>query len=620
MADFIPEEKITEIKDRASIVEIISDFLSLKKAGKNYIGLCPFHAERTPSFTVNEEKGIFHCFGCGAGGNLFNFLMRANHLTFPEAVQEVAKRYGVALPQRQLSEEEKRRRSLKGRLFEINEMAAEYYHQVLVSQKEGKEGREYLAQRGVSREIIEENRLGFAPDAWDSLVLFLQGKGVPLNLVENLGLIVPRKEASPRGGRPGFYDRFRRRVIFPIINEGDRVSGFGGRVLDDAAIGAGQPSPKYLNSPESPIYSKGQTLYGLNVAKGPIRARGMALIVEGYMDLLSLQQEGIRNVVASLGTALTEAQLRLLGRYTRNVVLIFDADESGKKATQRSLELFLKEGLSAKVVSLPAGLDPDSFIRQERRPGFERLLSDALPLMEYLLQQAIRRHGTETVDGKVKAMREIVPALNRLPDSLEQSLYVERVAARLGLKESQVRGQLGRKEADTGEGERAPQKGPRGPVHERLLLQLMLMRSRVIPEVRQVMGKEGFSDPRNQMLASELMAFWETEGRVDAQRFLARLANEELRNLTSELLLEEESVVDVNRMLKDCLRKVKLSRVRREIENVDKEIRQRNQQGNERPSDTSGLKELLQRKQRLLNERKKWSGNSAEGQQPNAGQ
>jgi DNA primase len=620
MRDSISEGKIAEIKERARIVEVISDYVSLKKSGKNYLGLCPFHSERTPSFTVNEEKGIFHCFGCGAGGNIFNFLMRANHLNFPEAVKELAKRYGVALPKRELSEEEKRRRSLKARLFEINEMAAEYYHQLLVSQKEGEEGRRYLVKRGISEEIIAEHRLGFAPAAWDSLALFLQDKGVPSNLAEDLGLIIPRKEGMATGGRPSFYDRFRRRVIFPIINEGGQVSGFGGRTIDNATASSGQVPPKYMNSPESPIYSKGQMLYGLNVAKGSIREQGRALIVEGYMDLLSLHQEGIRNVVASLGTALTPAQVSLLGRYTREAVLVFDADESGKKATQRSLELFLQEGVSARVVSLPSGFDPDSFIRQEKRAGFERVLAHALPVVEYILEQAMRRHATETVEGKVRAVRELIPSLNRLKDPIEQNLYIDRVASRLGLKESQIRAQLRGRMAQADEAGTPPQRTSRGPAHERLLLQLMLMRHQVIPAVQEVMGKEGFSDPRHKKLAGELMTLWEGEKKLDVQELFRRVGDDQVKDLISELLLAEESVIDADRMLQDCLRKVKLSRIHQDIQHVDEEIRQRSQQGKESPSGAPGLKELLKRKQRLIAEQKKWVDDSAVGHRPNAGQ
>ncbi|MBI5969322.1 MAG: DNA primase [Deltaproteobacteria bacterium] len=620
MGDSIPAEKITEIKERASIVEVVSDFVSLKKSGKNYLGLCPFHSERTPSFTVNEEKGIFHCFGCGAGGTIFNFLMRASHLSFPEAVREVAKRYGILIPRRELSEEEKRRRSLKARLFEINEMAAEYYHQLLGSPKEGEEGRKYLAKRGISEETIREHRLGFAPPSWDSLALFLRNKEVPLKLAEGLGLIIARKEGTAPGGRPSFYDRFRHRVIFPIINEAGRVSGFGGRIIDDSAADGNQASPKYLNSPESPIYSKGQMLYGLNLAKGAIREKGVTLIVEGYMDLLSLHQEGIRNVVASLGTALTSAQVSLLGRYTREVVLIFDADESGKKATQRSLEIFLKEGVSAKVISLPTGFDPDSFIRQEKRAGFERILSTALPVLEYILEQALRRQTTDTVEGKVRVAREVIPALNCLKDPLERDLYVELVASRLGLKESQIRAQLKGRKTAANEGGKTSPRTPRGPAHERLLLQLMLMRSQVIPKVEEAVGKEGFSDPRHQKLAHELMALWETKKKIDVQEFLSRSEDEDLKDLLSELLLAEESVMDEERMLRDGLRKMKLSQIHHEIQLVDEEIRQRSRQAKEDPWGGTGLKELLKRKQRLIVEQKKWLGDSAVGHQPNVGQ
>jgi DNA primase len=618
MKDFIPEGKIIEIRERANILEVISDFVSLKKAGKNYLGLCPFHSERTPSFTVNEEKGIFHCFGCGAGGNVFNFLMRANSLSFPEAVKELAKKYGITLPSRELSEAEKARRSLKAQLFEINEIAAEYYHRLLIAQKEGEEGRRYLAQRGISKEVIHDHRLGFAPSSWDSLFYFLQNKGVPLNLAERLGLILPRKEGRNPGEKSGFYDRFRRRVIFPIINVGGTVCGFGGRIIDDVAASGSQASPKYMNSPESPVYSKGQTLYGLNMALGPIREQGSALIVEGYMDLLSLNQEGIRNVVASLGTALTSAQLSLLGRYTREAVLIFDADESGQKATQRSLELFLQEGIAVRVASLPTGFDPDSFVRQEKKEGFEQVLTKALPLIDYLLEQTLRRHPTGTVEGKVRAVRELLPALNRLKDPLEQTLYLERVASRLGLKESQIRAQLGRKQAPAAEAGEKTQGISRGPAYERVLLQLMLLHSQVIPVVEEAMGKDAFSDPRYKKLAREIMRFWETKHKMDVQEFFTQVGDEELKDLTSELLLTEESVIDADRMLRDCLKQVKLSQVRQEIQQVDEEIRHRSQQGKEGLASASGLKELLKRKQRLLLEQKKWIDDAAGRFQPNA--
>ena len=610
----IPEEKIAEIKAKASIVEVISDFVSLRKSGKNYLGLCPFHSERTPSFTVNEEKGIFHCFGCGTGGNLFNFLMRTNNWAFPEAVKELAKRYHVTLPEWELSEEEKRRRSLKARLFEVNEEAAEYYHRLLLSQKEGEEGRRYLAKRGIAEEIIREHRLGFAPSSWDSLALFLQKKGIALNLAESVGLILPRKEGGGTAAHPNFFDRFRRRVIFPIVNEGGRISGFGGRIVDETPGSDGLPPPKYMNSPESAIYSKGQMLYGLNVAKGAIREQGAALIVEGYMDLLSLHQEGIRNVVASLGTALTPAQVSLVGRYTREVVLVFDADESGRKAAQRSLELFLAEGISARIASLPSGFDPDSFVRKEKAAGFRRILEEAVPVVDYILRNALRRHGTETVEGKVRVVRELLPALSRLRDPLEQNLYVEQIAQRVGLKESQVREALQKREPQAGP-EPAKPEAARGPVHERLLLQLMLLHGSFIPVVEETLGLEGFSDLRYRKLGKELMTCWHDFQEVDVAKLLLQ-AEEENKNLLSELLLEEERLMDAERMFQDCLRKVKTSRVLKEIQQLDEEIRQRSQQAKGGSAGASGLKELLTRKHRLVMEQKKWMGKASVGAFP----
>ncbi len=599
----IPEEKINEIREKASILEVVSDFVSLKKAGKNYLGLCPFHSERTPSFTVNEEKGIFHCFGCGVGGNVFNFLMRTGQLSFPEAVKNLAQRYGVALPVRELSEEEKRRKSLREKLYDLNEMAADYYHQVLTARKEGEEGRAYLASRGLSDETIREYRLGFAPHSWDSLSLFLQGKGIPLNLAETAGLVIPRKEGSGFGPKPGYFDRFRRRVIFPILHESGRALGFGGRLVVDEVGASGIPSPKYMNSPETPVYSKGQTLYGLNVSKGYIREKGSALIVEGYMDLLSLVQAGFRNVVASLGTALTPAQLSHLSRYTRDAVLIFDGDESGQKATQRSLDLFSQEGLSARVVSLPAGLDPDSFIRQEKGARFEQVLSGAVPVVEYLFEQLILRHDVRTVEGKVRVLRELVPALNRLPDPLEKDLYVQRVALRLGLKESQIRDQIKGRDIPVFEKE-GTARAPRGPAHERILLQIMLMNPSAIARVQGVVGKEGFSDLRHRKLARKMMEIRESGEDLEPQKIVAG-AEEDLRDLASELLLEEESLVEPDRMLEDCLRKVRLSRIRQEIQEVDEEIRRRSQGSQREPWEPAGMKELLKRKQRLILEQKK---------------
>lgn len=603
MKDFISPEKLKEIRERASILEVVSDFVSLKKSGKNYLGLCPFHAERTPSFTVNEEKGIFHCFGCGTGGNVINFLMRLNNLSFPEAVKTLAQRYGISLPIQELSAAEKTRRSLQENLFAINELACKFYHHLLISGKEGEEGRKYLAKRGISPEIIQLGKLGFAPAAWDSLVNFLKEQGIPLKHAQTLGLIIPRQEGKDAEVESSYYDRFRERIIFPIFTVGGKVCGFGGRIIIDSSVEGDQHVPKYINSPESPIYRKGHILYGLNIAQKFIRGEGRALIVEGYMDLLSLFQEGIRNVVASLGTALTSAQVNLLGRYTEEAILIFDADEGGQKATQRSLELFGKAGISVKIASLPPGFDPDSFIRQEKRRGLEEIIHKALPLMEYLLGEAIRRHGIGTIEGKVRVLRELIPAWQNLKDSLEQNLYVELMANKLGLKEGQIRSQL--KERAKSEAivmESLPASS--GPAHERVLLQLMLSRSSLMPEIERLLREERLENPRFQKLAQEIVRFWKNQKKFEIHEFLDQLADDDVRDLVSELLLTEESITDPERMLRDCWRRFRFHHLQKEIKRVDEEIRQRIQEGKSGATDVSSIKELLLRKQRLLQEQK----------------
>lgn len=605
MKEFIAEEKIKEIRERASILEVVSDFVSLKKSGKNYLGLCPFHAERTPSFTVNEEKGIFHCFGCGAGGNVFNFLMRLNNLSFPEAVKTLAQRYGISLPIRELSAAEKLRRSLQENLFAINELVCKFYHRLLTSEKEGEEGRNYLAKRGISSEIIQLYRLGFAPATWDSLVSFLKEQGIALNYAQSLGLIIPRQEGKDAGEETGYYDRFRSRIIFPIFTVGGKVCGFGGRIIFNSSSEADQQVPKYINSPESPIYRKGHVLYGLNIAQKAIREKGRALIVEGYMDLLSLFQEGFRNVVASLGTALTSAQVNLLSRYTAEAILIFDADEGGQKATQRSLELFLQAGISVRIASLPPGFDPDSFIRQEKRRGLEEVIHKALPLMEYLLGEAIRRHGIATIEGKVRVLRELIPAWQQLKDPLEQNLYVELIANKLGLKESQIRSQLkARTKVEAIVAESLPISS--GPAHEKVLLQLMLSKSSLLPEIERLLREERFENPRFQKLAQDILHFWKNQKKFEIHEFLNQLEDDDVRDLVSELLLTEESITEPERMLYDCWRRFCLHRLQKEIKRVDEEIRHRIQEGKRMTADVSGMKELFLRKQRLLQEQKKW--------------
>src|SRR3989304_6361773 len=355
----IAEGKIVEVRERASIVEVISDHLTLKKMGRNYLGLCPFHSEKTPSFTVNEEKGIFHCFGCGVGGNVYHFLMQYEHLTFPEAVEQVGKRYGIAV-ERLDRPKAGRDGEEKESLYHLNERAAAYFHEMLLGRPEGKRALEYLKGRGVEERVARNFYLGYAPQSGQGLVAFLKKEGLSLKHAVRLGLL---SERGPQHYGEKFFDR----IIFPIANAAGKVVGFGGRVSAPVL-------PKYHNSAETPLFRKGANLYGLFQAKEAIREVDRLVVVEGYLDVLALFQFGISYAVATLGTALTPDHVRILGRYTKNIVALFDGDEAGRKAAARSFEIFIDGGLLGRGAFLPKGEDPATFVRSRGREVLETVV------------------------------------------------------------------------------------------------------------------------------------------------------------------------------------------------------------------------------------------------------
>lgn len=422
-----------EIKRRADIVELIGQFVQLRKAGRNYVGLCPFHGEKAPSFSVSPERQMFHCFGCKKGGDVFAFWMEYHSATFPEAVRDLAERYNVQLREQAYSLEDRRQAEMREALFQANELAATYFQKTLNDPSQGRAARTYLEMRRLSGETVREFRLGYSSAAWDGLVGFLEAKRVGMDLAVNAGLVVPRKSG-------GWYDRFRGRLMFPIHNLRGQVVGFGGRVLDDSL-------PKYLNTPESPVFHKGETLYGLNSTHASIRAAGSAVIVEGYMDLLALVSHGVREVVATLGTALTTDHIRRLKGYAAKAVVIFDADTAGRAAALRSLPHFLNEGLAAKAVLLPDGNDPDTFIKGHGSEALLRLVADAVPMFDFYLEQKMALFPSD-VEGKVRVLHEALPVLSLLTNAAQRSLYVTRVAERTGIREDIVLAEL-RKAAGT---------------------------------------------------------------------------------------------------------------------------------------------------------------------------
>ncbi|MBC8200077.1 MAG: DNA primase [Desulfobacterales bacterium] len=427
LAVYIPEEKINDIKNSADIVDIISETVVLKKSGKNYLGLCPFHSEKTPSFTVSPDKQIFYCFGCNAGGNVFSFLMKQEGISFPEAARMLARRYGIDIPVRTMSPEQKKRISERESVLAINRQAMDFFCRALLENASGKKAMEYLLKRGISREIIDDFKLGYAPEGWDNLAVYFSKNKQPDGLVEKSGLIIPRK------GKSGFYDRFRSRIIFPIFDISMQVIGFGGRVMDDSL-------PKYLNSPETHVYNKSRSLYGLHMAKGKCRESETVFIVEGYFDLLALHQHGIQNSVATLGTSLTPKHVQILrGFIGKNgrIVLVYDSDMAGIKAAQRTIEVFDKGYVDAHIVVLPDGHDPDSYLLEFGAEPFTKLAAESKGVISFLIDCAVKKHGLST-EGKIRIISDMKVFLAAINDNVARSLYVKELAERIGIDETAV--------------------------------------------------------------------------------------------------------------------------------------------------------------------------------------
>jgi DNA primase len=428
----IPEEKLAEIRNAADIVEIVSETVQLRKTGRNFQGLCPFHSEKTPSFTVNPEKGIFYCFGCAAGGDVIAFVMKQGGLRFTEAVKLLADRCRIALPAADLSPEARRQLSERETLIAIHRQAAAFFQECLRAGGEGAKARDYLAARRLSAATLEAFGLGYAPNAWDRLAQHLQRQGFSAEKIVQAGLGGVRS-----GDRAGCYDRFRDRIIFPIHNLAGEVIAFGGRLM--AGEGA-----KYLNSPETPLFSKGRTLYGLHRARPHCRRSGGVLVVEGYIDLLALQQEGFGHVVATLGTALSAAHVQTLrGMVGANgqIILVFDGDDAGIKAAERSIPVFQQGYAEACILTLGQGHDPDSFLAAYGREAFAALLPKAQGLIPFLIDAALRRHGMG-VEGRIRAVDELLPRLASLSDPLARDLYLRQLADRLGIEERALRQRL----------------------------------------------------------------------------------------------------------------------------------------------------------------------------------
>ena len=549
MVNFNNDFLVKEIKRRLSIINLIEGYTSIKKTGKGFVALCPFHDDHNPSMHVDEEKGLFHCFTCGAGGDMLGFYMRYNGLTFPEAVSDLAKRANITIENSAPAVKDK---SQTGNFLKINSAVSGFYHRSLLESRKGNSARLYLEGRNIPSQVVEEFKLGYAPDGWDNLVTYLSKHKIPLSLAEKIGLVVKKNSGD------GYYDRFRNRIIFPIANVEGKIIGFGGRRINES------DEPKYINSPESEVYQKRKNFYGLDRSKDHIRKNKRAIIVEGYTDFLSLYSAGVKNVVATLGTSLTRDHVVTLRRYTDRIVVVFDGDDSGVKAAVRSLDVFLEEGLLPSVVLLPEGDDPDSFLAVRGRGEFDKLLDESPSLLDFYIDNTIGdyRRGEITLNSGVK---EIADVLIKVNDPILRSSFIRKTAEKLGLGENEVLSlvRLGRGRGKTG-GTKAVKVHNN---HEKLLLNIFLkfpdLSSNIAAE-----DLEGYvTNPEVRSILEEIVI----NGVHDMSSLFLLFQGSAAQSLISEALMSSPGISDREtavKMIESCLGKLKLARVDEQLKTL----------------------------------------------------
>jgi DNA primase len=570
------------VKQQADIVRVVGEYLQLKKAGQNFRGLCPFHSEKTPSFNVHASKQIYHCFGCGKGGDVFNFVMEMEKCAFPEAIRIVAEKCGIAIPRpKERSPEEKKENQHRTALVEMHREAQAFFVKQLEGTAEGKLARAYLEDRGLDRDAITRFGIGYAPSGGDVLLRFLKAKYAEKLLAES-GLV-----SRDQGGR--MFDRFRRRITFPISNESGKIVAFGCRALGD-------DQPKYLNSPETSIYSKSNVLYHLDRAKDAMRRQDFAVLVEGYLDAIAVARAGISNVVASCGTSLAEPQIKLLRRFTKRVVVNYDPDTAGQAATERSLALLLEQDFDVRVLALPAigdkKADPDLFIREKGAATYLKLLKEAPTYVDYLIGRA-RHMDLSTGEGKLRAVNFLLPYVQKIPNGILRSEWATRIAQQLRLEEPVLRAAL-RKAASERRSEVKTQPELVGraarPVERRL--------------IRMLAEAEGFRHELAQRLQNaQLYHGLETE-KIFSALIVASLSGEPLRasevaavleerdrRMLFEILFEEASEATWEEAV-SCIETLQHRQAERELAEVQRTI--------EASSGGPELRGLLVRKQELM--------------------
>ena len=550
------------------MVSLVGQYLALEKRGKHMLGLCPFHNEKTPSFTVTPEKQLFYCFGCGASGNIFNFIMRMENLTFPEAVRLLARQTGVAIPETKRASAEGR---LREKLYDLNGLAARFYTDRLWNSPAGKKAADYLLERGIRRETSELFSLGYAPPGWQNLLNHASKKGIPEDLLHRAGLVSPRQSG-------GFYDRFRDRLIFPIFTAGGKVAGFGARAMEEGD----KSIPKYLNSPETPVFEKGTFLYGLHLAREQIRSRKTVIVVEGYTDVITAYQAGIKNAVASLGTALTRTQGRLMRSQAEKVIIAYDADSAGEAATWRGLKILQDSGCLVEVADLPEGSDPDGLIRQRGAACFEENIARARPLAEYRLEVLKRDLDPASEESRLRFLEGALLMLQDISNLVERDVYLKRAAEELSVSEGALRRELVRRQKSQKAGrshnllrkDQTKISQIKTSPAERMLLSLMLCCEEAAGMVLDSLASDDFQEGPLRQVVETILKLKSEGRRLGGEELLDHFTDEGIHRMitraTTDPSLQGLEPEKMARMTRDCI-----ERINREKLAGQQEFRQR---------------------------------------------
>jgi DNA primase len=595
----IPEEIITQVLDRCDIVELIGSYVPLKKAGRNFKANCPFHNEKTPSFVVNPDKQIFHCFGCDAGGNVIGFVMKQDRLTFPEAIRVLANKVNVAVPESS-GGGDTQGTNIRQSIYKVNALAAQFFHAQLLSDKgaTAKKARAYLKNRKIDLQTVEQFQLGLAPDQWDGLILYLREKRINLSLMEKAGLIIPRDNAK------GYYDRFRNRIMFPIFDTQANCRAFGARAIDPDK-GQVKGSAKYINSPETNVYTKGHHLYGFHLAKQTIIHEDSVIIVEGYMDCIMPYQAGVTNIVAALGTALTVDQIRLLRRYTKNVVMLFDMDPAGESAMLRSLDTLTEEGIEVKVAVLSESHDPDSFICEYGVEAFREQIRKADTLFNYKLGNLIERYDVKAIEGKARISGEMLQTIDKFSNAVLRAGYVKRLASELSVPEQALTAELNKVRQMTGEKRVfGKSSSPKTSVSEQLrvvesdILRLLLEEKSFIEATKKEINPSDFQDKKIREVISKIFDLCEQGIEVNSAVLINSFEDQEMQNMISRLMANETLTVgDKRKMHSDYMNRMKKDRKKLRMKILQEQIGEA-----EREGDQSKLDTLLKEYNHLIKE------------------